>query len=304
MPVNPPVNPVPDVAEWLPAGPVFRMGNNAKSHRPCRSAQFVNTIYVAMKKLLYAVAGIALVAVVAAVGFRVYIGIRAGDGEITREVEAERAFGNDDNGENSQGTVQYGVTSGDDGNSEAQFLIEEVIFGEENLVEGTTRQLDGSFLVDYDENTVDVGQFEINVRDITTRSLDVDIEDQGWTDGERDTVIRAEILESGQDEFEFTTFDPTGVSGVPDNIDVGDTFDIVITGDLTIRDVTRSVDFDMELSLDSDDEISGTASTIVELDKFEITIPYVGGGSDVASVDDEVELRLEFTAEEEGRVGI
>ncbi len=257
-----------------------------------------------MKKILYVVAGIVVVAVVAAVGFRVYIGVRAGDGEITREVDAERSFGDNENGEDSPGTVQYGVTSGDDGSSEAQFLIGEVIFGEENLVEGTTRQLDGSFLVDYEENTVDVGQFEINVRDITTRSLDVDIEDQGWTDGERDTVIRAEILESGQDEFEFTTFDPTGVSGVPDSIAVGDTFDIVITGDLTIRDVTRSVDFDMELSLDSDDEISGTASTIVDLDNFEITIPYVGGGSDVASVDDEVELRLEFTAEEEGRVGI
>ncbi len=257
-----------------------------------------------MKKLLYILVGIVAVAVIAAVGYRVYIGIRAGDGEITREVQAERTFGNSDNEGNSAGIIQYGVTSGDDGDSEAQFLINEVIFGEENLVEGTTRQIDGSFLVNYEENTVDVGQFEINVRDITTRSLDVDIEDQGWTDSERDTVIRAEILESGQDEFEFTTFDPTDVSGAPETFSVGDTFDIVITGDLTIRDVTRSVDFDMELSLDSEEEISGSASTVVELDEFEITIPYVGGGSDVASVDDEVELRLEFTAEEEGRVGI
>ena len=257
-----------------------------------------------MKKLTYVVIGVVAVAVIAAVGYRVYIGVRAGDGEISREVQADRSFGDNENSEDSPGTVQYGVTSGDDGNSQAQFLINEVIFGEENLVEGTTRQLDGSFLIDYDENTVQVGQFEINVRDITTRSLDVDIEDQGWNDSERDTVIRAEILESGQDEFEFTTFDPTDVSGVPGSFSVGDTFDIVITGDLTIRDVTRSVDFDMELSLDSDDEISGSASTIVGLEYFEITIPYVGGGSDVASVDDEVELRLEFTAEEEGRVGI
>lgn len=257
-----------------------------------------------MKKILYVLVGLVGIAVIAAVGFRVYIGIRAGDGEISREVQAERSFANSDGEENSPGIVQYGVTSGDDGESQARFLIDEVIYGEENEVEGTTRQIDGSFLIDYSDNTVEVGQFEVNVRDIRTRSLDVAIEEQGWTDRERDTVIRAEILESGRDEYEFTTFDPTEVSGVPDSFSVGDTLDIVVTGDLTIRGVTSSVDFDMELSLDSEEEISGEASTTVLWEDFDITIPYVGGNSDIASVEDSVELRLEFTAEEEGRVGV
>lgn len=132
----------------------------------------------------------------------------------------------------------------------------------------------------------------------------MDIESRGWTDGERDTVIRAEILESGRDEFEFATFNPTNVSGVPDSFEPGDTLELVVTGDLTLRDVTSSVDFDMQLSLDSDETISGTASTTIRWEEFDITIPYVGGSSDVNSVADSVELRLEFTAEEEGRVGI
>ncbi|MFO8043217.1 MAG: YceI family protein, partial [Alkalispirochaeta sp.] len=134
--------------------------------------------------------------------------------------------------------------------------------------------------------------------------LDVDIESRGWTDGERDTVIRAEILESGQDQYEFSTFDPTGVSGVPDSFGPGDTLELVVTGDLTIRGVTSRVEFDMQLNLDSEELISGTASTTVLWEDFDITIPYVGGGSDVGAVSDSVELRLEFTAEEEGRVGI
>ena len=257
-----------------------------------------------MKKLLYVILAVVAVAVIGAVGYRAYIGIRAGDGEISREVQADRSFANSETGEDSPGIVQYGVTSGESGESEAQFLIQEVIFGEENLVEGTTRQIDGSFLVNYNDSTVQVGQFEINVRDITTRSLDVDIADQGWTDSERDVVIRGQILESGRDEYEFTTFDPTGVSGVPESFSVGDTLNIVVTGDLTIRGVTSSVDFDMELSLDSAEKISGEASTTVVWDDFGITIPYVGGNSDIASVEDSVELRLEFTAEEEGRVGV
>lgn len=257
-----------------------------------------------MKKLLYVGIAIVGVVVVAAVGYRVYLGILAGDGEISREVQAERSFQNVSDNGSSIGIIQYGVSSGDGANSQAQFLIQEVIFGRENLVEGTTNQIDGSFLINYDENTVQVGQFEINVRDITTRSLDVDIEEGGWTDSERDTVIRAQILESGRDEFEFSTFDPTDVSGVPESFDLGDSFDFVLTGDLTIRDVTSSVDFDMTLSLDSEEQISGNASTTVFWEDFDITIPYVGGSSDVENVNDSVELRLEFTAEQEGRVGI
>ncbi|MFP4510540.1 MAG: YceI family protein [Spirochaetaceae bacterium] len=275
-----------------------------------------------MKKLLYA--GIILVSVVAiaAVGYRIYLGIRAGDGEITREVQAERSFemegraddeeetdqdtvsDTDETEETTVGTIQYGVTSGDDGDSRAQFLIQERIFGRENMVEGTTRQLDGSFLIDYDDHSVRVGQFEINVRDIRTRSLDVDMSRERWSDGERDVVIRAEILESGRDEFEFSTFDPTGVSGVPSSFDIGDTLNIVLTGDLTIRGVTSEVDFDMELVLESEDMISGTASTEVLWEDFGITIPYVGGNSDIDSVEDSVELRLEFTAVQEERSGI
>ena len=257
-----------------------------------------------MKKVAYIGLGLVAVLVVAAVGYRVYLGVRAGDGEISREAQANRSFASTTENDSALGIIQYGVTTGENGDSRAQFLIEETIFGRDNVVEGTTRQLDGSFLINYNEHRVQVGQFEINVRDIKTRSLDVDIESRGWTDSERDTVIRAQILESGRDEFEFTTFNPTDVSGVPESFQPGDTLNIVVTGDLTIRDVTRSVDFDMELSLDSDESISGTASTTVRWDDFGITIPYVGGGSDVGAVSESVELRLEFTAEEEGRVGV
>ena len=281
-------------------------------------------IYKTMKKLLYAGIIVIALATVVAVGYRVYLGILAGDGQITREVQADRSFGNgadngavaddtgaddrdtvaDDEQEPAIGTIQYGVTSGDGGDSRAQFLIREVIFGRENMVEGTTRQLDGSFLIDYDSHSVRVGQFEINVRDIRTRSLDVDMSQERWSDGERDVVIRAQILQSGRDEFEFATFNPTDLAGVPGTFGIGDTLNIVLTGDLTIRGVTSSVDFDMELVLESEDMISGSASTTVLWEDFDITIPYVGGSSDINSVDDSVELRLEFTAVQEERSGM
>ena len=256
------------------------------------------------RKVVFSVLGLLLVLAAGAGGYRIYIGIVAGDGEISREVQADRSFTVSDEAEAEPGIIQYGVTSGDTGDSVARFLIQEQIFGRENMVEGTTRQIDGSFLINYLDASVRVGQFEINLRDIRTRSLDVDIEEQGWTDRERDVVIRGQILESGRDEYEFATFEPTEVRGVPDSFAVGDELELVVVGDLTIRGVTSEVSFDMELSLDSEEEISGFASTTVRWADFGITVPYVGGGSDVDEVSDTVELQLEFAANEEGRLGM
>lgn len=266
-----------------------------------------------MKKLLYVVLALVVVVVAGAVGYRGYIGIVAGDGQISREVQAERSFSGDASGGQtpasgedgaSLGIIQYGVTSGASGDSVARFLILETIFDRRNMVEGTTRQIDGGFLINYLDNSVRVGQFEINVRDIRTRSLDVDISQRGWTDGERDVVIRGQILESGRDEYEFATFNPTRVTGVPESFTVGDTLDITVVGDLTIKGETSRVSFDMELELDAEDRISGFASTTIRWADFGITVPYVGGGSDVEAVADSVELQLEFTAVEEGRLGV
>jgi polyisoprenoid-binding protein YceI len=261
-----------------------------------------------MKKIAYVVLGLIVVVVVGAVGYRGYIGMVAGDGEISREVQADRSFvtaGEDaEASDQALGIIQYGVTSGDTGESVARFLILETIFGRENMVEGTTRQIDGAFLIDYLDSEVRVGQFEINVRDIRTRSLDVDISSRGWTDGERDVVIRGQILESGRDEYEFATFNPVSVEGAPETFALGDTLELVVLGDLTIRGATARVRFDMDLSLDAEDRISGFASTTIRWDDFGITIPYVGGGSDVGAVADTVELQLEFAAVEEGRLGV
>ncbi|MFW6233926.1 MAG: hypothetical protein ACOC4I_00935, partial [Spirochaetota bacterium] len=67
-----------------------------------------------MKKLLYA--GIILVSVVAiaAVGYRIYLGIRAGDGEITREVQAERSFEMEGRADDEEETDQDTVSDTDE----------------------------------------------------------------------------------------------------------------------------------------------------------------------------------------------
>lgn len=174
------------------------------------------------------------------------------------------------------------------GQSEARFIIEEVLRGEPNTVVGVTDQLDGSVSIQFEPPEVEIGQFVINVRTVQT------------DDEVRDRTIRSLILESNKDEFEFSTFEPTSIDGVPDSLSVGDTVNIEVTGDLTVRDVTKAVVFDMSIEISSREQIRGTASTTITWDNFDITIPYVGGDSIVASVGDEVRLELDFLARTNG----
>ena len=221
--------------------------------------------------------GIVIVAVlvIAGGGFFAYIWFSGGSGEASAAAQAERIEPQEPE------QVVYEVV---DARSEARFIIEEVLRGEPNTVVGRTDQIDGSIAVQFDPAMVEIGQFVINVRTVRT------------DDEVRDRTIRTLILESNKDEFEFSTFDPTAVTGVPEVIEVGDRLDLDVTGNLTVRDVTSEVTFDMTLNVQSEEEITGTASTTILWEDFDITIPYVGGNSIVASVSDEVGLELEFAA--------
>lgn len=222
-------------------------------------------------------AGIIIVAVLVVAGgaFFAYIWFSGGSGEASAAAQAERIEPQEPE------QVVYEVV---DARSEARFIIEEVLRGEPNTVVGRTEQIDGSIAVQFDPAMVEIGQFVINVRTIRT------------DDEVRDRTIRTLILESSKDEFEFSTFEPTTVTGTPEVIEVGDRLDLDVTGNLTVRDVTSEVTFDMTLNVQSEREITGTASTRILWEDFDISIPYVGGNSIVASVSDEVGLELEFDA--------
>lgn len=227
------------------------------------------------KRILKIAGGLVVLLVAAFAAFSAYIWFSGGSGEPTAPVQAERTDPRD------EASRLYEVVAGE---SEAQFIIGEVLRGRPNTVVGSTDQIDGSLALGFAAGTVEIGQFVINLRNIAT------------DDEMRDRTIRTMILETNRDEFEFSTFTPTSLSGVPDSFGVGDTLELAVTGDLTVRDVTASVTFDMTIHIRSEERVEGVASTVILWDDFDITIPYVGGNSIVASVEDEVELRMEFLA--------
>lgn len=228
-----------------------------------------------MKKVTLIVVVIVALAVVAGGGFFAYIWFAGGSGEPSAEAEAQAL-----EPERPESIVYEVVTE----RSEARFIIEEVLRGKPNTVVGTTDQIDGSIAIEYAANNVEIGEFVINVRTIKT------------DDEVRDRSIRTLILESNKDEFEFSTFRPTGTIELPQSIAVGSVISFQVAGDLTVRDVTSPVTFDMRVEIRSEEEIAGTASTTILWEDFDITIPYVGGDSIVASVEDQVDLEMEFIA--------
>jgi polyisoprenoid-binding protein YceI len=164
--------------------------------------------------------------------------------------------------------------------SEARFIIDEVLNNAPKTVIGATKQVAGEIAVDAQNlaNTR-IGVIQVNARDLATDS------------SFRDRAIKNRILNT--DQFEFITFTPTQIIGLPESGAVGQEYAFQITGDLTIRDVTKPVTFEVKASAPSADRFAGTAQTTIRYADFNIAIPQV---PQVASVAEEVRLEIDFVA--------
>lgn len=161
--------------------------------------------------------------------------------------------------------------------SEARFLIDEVLNNEPVTVVGATNQVAGELAVDpQDPTKTRVGIIQINARTLTT---DNDF---------RNRAIKNRILFT--DQYEFITFEPTEIMGLPQDGTVGQTYTFQMVGNLTIRDVTQPLTFEVTATPTTDTRLEGTAKATIRYADFNITIPQV---QQVASVSDDV--RLEST---------
>lgn len=164
--------------------------------------------------------------------------------------------------------------------SQVRFELDEDLRGQRITVVGVTDQVAGELAVDLDDlSTVQVGVLQINARTLVT---DNDF---------RNRAIQNEILDTGA--YEFITFTPTAVNGLPSSAAVGEEIRFQIEGDLTIRDVTQPVVFEVTATAVSSTQIAGSATAVIERDAFGLRIPSVPS---VANVEEEIELIIEFVA--------
>lgn len=163
--------------------------------------------------------------------------------------------------------------------SRARYVIDEVLRGTPATVVGSTNQVAGQIAVYPDGRSVQVGTILINARAFAT------------DESRRDRTVQNQILLTNQ--YEYITFLPTAIEGLPASSSVGGTYTFRITGGLTIRDVTREVTFDVTVTPVSESRLEGSARTTIRYADWGVSIPQVPF---VASVSDEVQLELDFVA--------
>ena len=164
--------------------------------------------------------------------------------------------------------------------SVASFTIAEVLRGEDYVVLGTTNQVGGQVAFDpNDLRGAQIGEIVINARTFVT---DNDM---------RNNAIQNRILFT--DDYEFIQFASTAINGLPNSVAVGDSIDVEIVGDLTIKDVTKQVTFAATLTYVSVGQIEGNALATITYEDYGVSVPLTPSVSFVA---DELTMMLDFVA--------
>lgn len=166
--------------------------------------------------------------------------------------------------------------------SEARFAVSETV--PLGTAVGRTNQVAGDIIVDFNTpSNSRIGVIRINLRTLQT------------DDADRDRSIRCCVLLSAQDAYEFTDFVPTSISELPGQVQMGQTIAFRVTGDLTLRGTTRSVTFDVSLTVVSADELRGMGHTVVNRSDFGI-LNDAENMFDYHGVAEAVNLEFEFVA--------
>jgi len=164
--------------------------------------------------------------------------------------------------------------------SEVRFTLGELLSGVPTTVVGATDQVAGEIAIDPENPaSTNVGVIQVNARTFATDS------------NFRNRAINNSILETGR--FEYVTFTPLEIANFPENPSIGEALEFQISGDLTVRDFTNPVTFDVVVSAVSENRLEGSASATIARADFGLQIPEVPR---VADVDEEVLLEIDFVA--------
>lgn len=180
------------------------------------------------------------------------------------------------------GSVQYNIVAG---KSTASYKVREQLaslnFPSDAI--GKTSQISGAIVLKPD-GTIDSSNSKFVV-DVSTLATDSSM---------RDNFIGRAVLQTGQ--YQNATFVPKQVTGLPATLPTSGKIAFKITGDLTIRDVTKSVTWDVTGSVDNGTAI-GVATTSFTFEDFNLTQPHVGM---VLNIVDHIALEVDITLQKAG----
>ncbi len=168
------------------------------------------------------------------------------------------------------------------GESSVTYEVGEVFLNQDNafnLAVGITPAVNGEVFVDRENpQNSSIGPVTVDISQFTSDSQ------------RRDNAIRERFLVSSQ--FPNAVFNPTGIQGLPGSYQEGEPISFQVTGDLTVRDVTRPVTFDVTF-VGEGDTMTGEATTLILMSDFGFGPISIAG---ILNTEDEVNLKFNFVA--------
>jgi polyisoprenoid-binding protein YceI len=146
---------------------------------------------------------------------------------------------------------------------------------------GRTQDVEGELVLDLSAaNPLVSGEFVVDLRTLTS------------DDSRRDNRIRDEWLQSSQ--YPLAEFVATAVENFPASYSEGQTITFQLLGDMTIREITQPVRFDVTATL-SGNSITGTATAEMRMTDFGFNPPAM---ANLFTVADEFTVEITFNARE------
>jgi len=152
--------------------------------------------------------------------------------------------------------------------------------GEYDIV-GSTQEVSGQFELDLNARTIGANEFTVQIDTLSS--------DQS----RRDNWVREQAPAFAR--FPTATFVATSIENAPSDYTDGEEATFQLSGDLSVRDVTLPITFDVTATLDGD-TISGVAIADSLLSDFGINPPNF---ANTLTVEDPFQIRMELTAVEE-----
>jgi polyisoprenoid-binding protein YceI len=167
--------------------------------------------------------------------------------------------------------------------TEASYEVQEQFLRRDlpNMAIGKTNTVEGEFQFSLDgQPTGQVTKFTVDLRTLTSDET------------RRDNRIRRQWLES--EKYPTATFVSTEAQNLPSSYTEGQEVSFKLVGNLTIREITKPVTFDVTGKLVGD-TVTGTASAQILMKDFGFDPPNIAG---MLTVKDGVTIRVNFTAKE------
>lgn len=184
--------------------------------------------------------------------------------------------------ENSSSTVRFVIIPQE---SLVQYEVGETFINQGNVFNiaiGVTKGISGALTIDF-----------TNPQNSSIETITIDISQFTSDSNRRDNAIRDRFLESSR--YPLATFTTKNIEGLPVDGQEGIDYSLKITGDLTVKDITKSVTFEAIVQF-AGDKLSGSATTTILLSDFGVGPISIAG---ILETQDEAKLTFTFTAQSE-----